>query len=76
MARTHGKPATYSAGGCRCPRCTKGWREYRRVKERERRARLMAADPEGYRAKMAADQRARYRKKKEKETNAAGGGTG
>ena len=35
---THGKQSTY-VHGCRCPKCRKGWADYRRVKEQARRQR-------------------------------------
>jgi hypothetical protein len=39
---THGIRATY-ARGCRCDDCRAAWRDARRIKERERRARMREA---------------------------------
>ncbi|HZQ82460.1 MAG TPA: hypothetical protein VFB25_10855 [Gaiellaceae bacterium] len=38
---SHGSPYTY-ARGCRCQYCRVAWREYRRIKEAARRARIRA----------------------------------
>lgn len=66
----HGTVSGYNWHRCRCELCRAAWTEYRRPKVREYRERMLAEDPQGYKAKEAARQR-EYQARKKAERDAA-----